>query len=38
MVVVMRALGRTEEADEVERRLVAVREALADVEIQPLGN
>ena len=30
MVVVMRALGRIEEADEVERRLVAVREALGD--------
>jgi hypothetical protein len=38
MVVVMRALGRIEEADEVERRLVAVREALSDVEAQPLGN
>jgi hypothetical protein len=38
MVVVMRALGRTEEADEVERRLVAVRDALADEEVQPLGN
>jgi hypothetical protein len=30
MVVVMRALGRIEEANEVERRLVAVREALGD--------
>jgi len=30
MVVVMRALGRIEEATEVERRLVAVREALSD--------
>jgi len=30
MVVVMRALGRIEEATEVERRLVAVREALGD--------
>jgi hypothetical protein len=38
MVVVMRALGRIEEADEVERRLVAVREALSDDEVQPLGN
>ena len=32
MVVVMRALGRIEEADEVERRLVAVREALGEDE------
>ena len=31
MVVVMRQLGRMEEADEVERRLASVREALADV-------
>ena len=38
MVVVMRALGRIEEANEVERRLVAVREALSDVEVPPLGN
>jgi hypothetical protein len=30
MIVVMRALGRKDEADEVERRLVAVREALSD--------
>jgi len=30
MVAVMRQLGRMEEADEVERRLTAVREALAD--------
>jgi hypothetical protein len=28
----MRALGRIEEADEVERRLVAVREALGEDE------
>jgi hypothetical protein len=33
MVVVMRALGRVEEANEVERRLVAVREALGEDEI-----
>ena len=32
MVVVMRALGRIEEAVEVERRLVAVREALGEDE------
>ena len=32
MVVVMRALGRVEEANEVERRLVAVREALGEEE------
>ena len=32
MVVVMRALGRIEEATEVERRLVAVREALGEEE------
>jgi hypothetical protein len=32
MVVVMRALGRIEEATEVERRLVAVREALGEDE------
>ena len=32
MVVVMRSLGRTEEANEVERRLVAVREALGEEE------
>jgi tetratricopeptide (TPR) repeat protein len=38
MVVVMRALGRIEEANEVERRLVAVREALSDDEVPPLGN
>ena len=30
MVAVMRQLGRMEEADEVERRLASVREALAD--------
>ncbi len=30
MVAVMRQLGRMEEADEVERRLKSVREALAD--------
>jgi hypothetical protein len=30
MVAVMRQLGRMEEADEVERRLTSVREALAD--------
>jgi hypothetical protein len=30
MVSVMRQLGRMEEADEVERRLKSVREALAD--------
>ncbi len=38
MVVVMRALGRIEEANEVERRLVAVRDALSDDDVQPLGN
>jgi len=31
MVVVMRALGRSEEANEVERRLASVREALEEV-------
>jgi len=30
MVAVMRQLGRMEEADEVERRLASVREALAE--------
>ena len=30
MVSVMRQLGRIDEADEVERRLKTVREALAD--------
>ena len=30
MVAVMRQLGRMEEADEVERRLTSVREALAE--------
>jgi hypothetical protein len=30
MVAVMRQLGQMEEADEVERRLKSVREALAD--------
>jgi hypothetical protein len=30
MVAVMRQLGRIEEADEVERRLKSVREALAE--------
>ena len=38
MVVVMRALGRSEEADEVERRLATVREALSEEERPPLGN
>ena len=38
MVVVMRALGRTDEADEVERRLATVREALSEEERPPLGN
>jgi len=32
MVEVMRALGRTDEANEVERRLVAVHEALGEEE------
>jgi len=31
MVVVMRALGRSEEANEVERRLASVREAIEEV-------
>ena len=38
MVEVMRALGRIDEANEVERRLAAVREALADEEPAPLGD
>jgi tetratricopeptide (TPR) repeat protein len=38
MVEVMRALGRIDEANEVERRLAAVRDALADEEPAPLGD
>jgi tetratricopeptide (TPR) repeat protein len=38
MADVMRALGRVEEAAEVERRLTAVRDTLSDGEQEPLGN
>jgi tetratricopeptide (TPR) repeat protein len=38
MADVMRALGRADEAAEVERRLTTVRESLADGEQEPLGN
>lgn len=38
MADVMRALGRIEEAAEVERRLTTVRDSLADGEQSPLGN
>ena len=35
---VMRALGRIDEAAEIERRLTTVRDSLADGEQEPLGN
>jgi tetratricopeptide (TPR) repeat protein len=38
MADVMRALGRIEEAAEIERRLTAVRDSLSDGEQEPLGN
>ncbi len=38
MTEVMRALGRVDEAAEVERRLTTVRDSLADGEQEPLGN
>jgi tetratricopeptide (TPR) repeat protein len=38
MADVMRALGRVEEAAEIERRLTAVRDSLSDGEQEPLGN
>jgi tetratricopeptide (TPR) repeat protein len=38
MADVMRALGRTGEAAEIERRLTAVRDCLSDGEQEPLGN
>jgi tetratricopeptide (TPR) repeat protein len=38
MAEVMRALGRVNEAAEVERRLTTVRDSLADGEQEPLGN
>jgi tetratricopeptide (TPR) repeat protein len=38
MAEVMRALGRIDEAAEVERRLTTVRDSLADGEQEPLGN
>jgi tetratricopeptide (TPR) repeat protein len=38
MADVMRALGRVEEAAEIERRLTAVRDCLSDGEQEPLGN
>ena len=38
MADVMRALGRVEEAAEIERRLTAVRDTLSDGEQEPLGN
>ena len=38
MADVMRALGRIDEAAEVERRLTTVRDSLADGEQEPLGN
>jgi tetratricopeptide (TPR) repeat protein len=38
MAEVMRALGRVDEAAEVERRLTTVRDSLADGEQEPLGN
>jgi tetratricopeptide (TPR) repeat protein len=38
MADVMRALGRTDEAAEIERRLTAVRDCLSDGEQEPLGN
>ena len=38
MADVMRALGRTDEAAEIERRLTTVRDSLTDGEQEPLGN
>jgi tetratricopeptide (TPR) repeat protein len=38
MADVMRALGRVEEAAEIERRLTAVRDTLSDGEQEPFGN
>ena len=38
MADVMRALGRVEEAAEIERRLTAVRDTISDGEQEPLGN
>jgi tetratricopeptide (TPR) repeat protein len=38
MADVMRALGRVEEAAEIERRLTAVRDSLSDGDQEPLGN
>jgi tetratricopeptide (TPR) repeat protein len=38
MADVMRALGRIDEAAEIERRLTTVRDSLADGEQEPLGN
>ena len=38
MADVMRALGRVDEATEIERRLTAVRDTLSDGEQEPLGN
>jgi tetratricopeptide (TPR) repeat protein len=38
MAEVMRALGRIDEAAEIERRLTTVRDSLADGEQEPLGN
>ena len=38
MADVMRALGRIDEAAEIERRLTTVRDSLADGEQEPLGS
>lgn len=38
MADVMRAVGRTDEAAEIERRLTTVRDSLTDGEQEPLGN
>jgi hypothetical protein len=38
MAEVMRNLGRSEEAAEIERRLTTVRDSLTDGEQEPLGN
>jgi tetratricopeptide (TPR) repeat protein len=38
MADVMRTLGRTDEAAEIERRLTTVRDSLTDGEQEPLGN
>jgi hypothetical protein len=39
MAAVMRILGRNTEAEEIDRRLISVREALADeVESEALGS